>query len=91
LERLFYGITEAFFAFVNIEHPITKIFPIDSDSCHRPQVGFFFVLARCEVWKQETPSERHAPGEKTCRFEPFGVQNARNRSHIAFVHSYATP
>ncbi|WP_215253615.1 hypothetical protein, partial [Escherichia coli] len=33
----------------------------------------FFVLARCEVWKQETPSERHAPGEKTCRFEPFGV------------------
>ncbi|MCS1919106.1 hypothetical protein MWL06_25890, partial [Escherichia coli] len=24
----------------------------------------FFVLARCEVWKQETPSERHAPGRK---------------------------
>nr|QNL33478.1 hypothetical protein [Escherichia coli] len=29
--------------------------------------------------------------EKTFRFEPFGVQNARNRSHIAFVHSYAGP
>ncbi len=57
-----------------------------------PTLGrFFFVLAKREALKQETPSERHAPGEKTCRFEPFGVQNVRNRSHIAFVHSYATP
>ncbi len=39
---------------------------------------------------QETPSERHAPGEKTCHFDPSGVLNGRNRSRIAFVHSYAT-
>ncbi|WP_185909090.1 hypothetical protein [Escherichia coli] len=50
----------------------------------------FFVLAKREALKQKTRAERFAPGEKTFRFEPFGVQNARNRSRIAFVHSYAT-
>lgn len=33
--------------------------------------------------------ERSIEGEKTCHFDPFGIQNTQNRSRVAFVHSYA--